>query len=201
MMQLKYAGPKPMISEHGISFKDGKEDKYVYLIIAIQILTAIDHCDYTGDSFCYSNNTQRLNEEEMLKVILHYHPNIETTMNKEINDYLVHLDEEIEDVKQHRLLSPIEKEAFVGNLQVMKEYKLQRAKNKIFYMHIIDTIVEVIKTKKIKKIQTPFYERFWHTLQTIQGHLSSTRSTLNSELKILEEANGLEAVLKIHNNF
>lgn len=201
MMQLKYAGPKPMISEHGISFKDGKEDKYVYLIIAIQILTSIDHCDYTNDSFCYSNDTQRLNEDEMLKVILHYHPDIEKTMTKEINDYLVHLDEEIEDVKQHHLLSPIEKEVFVGNLQVMKEYKIQRAKNKIFYMHIIDTIVEVIKAKKIKKIQTPFYERFWHTLQTIQGHLSSTKSTLSCELKVLEEANGLEAVLKIHNNF
>ena len=30
-MELKYVGLKPVISEHGISFKDGKEDKYVYI--------------------------------------------------------------------------------------------------------------------------------------------------------------------------
>ena len=42
-MQLKYVGPKPMISEHGISFKDGKEDKYVYIQNAIEILHALNH--------------------------------------------------------------------------------------------------------------------------------------------------------------
>lgn len=200
MMHLKYAGPKPMISEHGISFKDGKEDKYVYLVIAIQILTALDHQDHTGESFFYAKQTRRVNENELMDVILHYHPNIEKTMIREINDYLVHLDNEIEEVKKHPRLSEIEIETYVGNLKVMKEYRVQRAKNKIFYMHIIDTIVEVIKAKKIKKIQTPFYERFWHTLQTIQGHLSSTKSSISAELNVFNDENGMEAVLKINNN-
>ena len=38
-MKIEYAGLKPVISEHGISFKDGKEDKYIYLSYAIDILT------------------------------------------------------------------------------------------------------------------------------------------------------------------
>lgn len=42
-MKLEYAGLKPMINEHGVSFKDGKEDKFVYLKYAIDILLAIDH--------------------------------------------------------------------------------------------------------------------------------------------------------------
>ncbi len=41
-MKIKYLSARPMISHHGIDFKDGKEDKYVYLIIAVQILKAID---------------------------------------------------------------------------------------------------------------------------------------------------------------
>ena len=41
-MELKYVGLKPVISEHGISFKDGKEDKYVYLSFAIDILIALE---------------------------------------------------------------------------------------------------------------------------------------------------------------
>jgi len=41
-MTIKYVGPRPTISHRGINFKDGKEDKYVYLMIGIQILQAID---------------------------------------------------------------------------------------------------------------------------------------------------------------
>ena len=83
----------------------------------------------------------------------------------------------------------------------MKEYKIQRAKNKIFYMHAIDTIVEVIKQRKIKKISTPFYEKFWHTLQTIQGHLALCKRGLKSDLKVINNDNSMYAVLTIDNNY
>ena len=53
-MKLKYMGLKPVISEHGISFKDGKEDKFVYLSFAIDILISINHT-YEKDKK-YSHN-------------------------------------------------------------------------------------------------------------------------------------------------
>lgn len=42
-MKVEYAGPKPIIDEKGIFFKDGKEDKFVYLTFAIDILNSINH--------------------------------------------------------------------------------------------------------------------------------------------------------------
>jgi len=42
MLKLYYTGPKPQISQHGVFFKKGKEDKYVYLELATKILLAID---------------------------------------------------------------------------------------------------------------------------------------------------------------
>jgi hypothetical protein len=200
-MKLKYAGPKPMISEHGISFKDGKEDKYVYLSIAIQILQAIDQDAILNGQYEYNNTTQRLNDEQMQEIIISYHPDLEATMKREIDSYLIHLDNEINDVKKSPIFSPIEKEAYIGNLKIMKEYKIQRAKNKIFYMHAIDTIVEVIKTRKIKKISTPFFEKFWHTLQTIQGHLATSKRGLKSDLKIVTNDDIIYSILIIDNNF
>lgn len=200
-MKLKYAGPKPMISEHGISFKDGKEDKYVYLSIAIQILKAIDHDTATNGHYEYDSTAQRLDDEQMQEIIVSYHPHLETIMKQEIDGYLVHLDNEIEDVKKSPIFTPIEKEAYIGNLKIMKEYKIQRAKNKIFYMHAIDTIVEVIKARKIKKISTPFFEKFWHTLQTIQGHLATSKRGLKSDLKIVTNDDIMYAILTIDNNF
>ena len=59
MMTIKYAGPRPTISHHGVEFKDGKEDKYVYLMIGIQILKAIDKNYEDHKSYSYDTTTKR----------------------------------------------------------------------------------------------------------------------------------------------
>lgn len=41
MIHLEYAGSKAMISQHGISFKQGKEDKFIYLPYVYEILNSI----------------------------------------------------------------------------------------------------------------------------------------------------------------
>lgn len=194
-MKIQYAGLKPIISEHGITFKDGKEDKYKYLKYAIDILVAINH-DYENKTI-YSHNLseKRLSPPDILSILLKFHPDLEETMENEVQSYLEHLDEEENEVNNRTNLSDLEKEVFIGNLKIMRAYKIQRAKNKIFYMHCIDTIVEIILEYKIKEIDTPFSERFWHILQTIQGHLSSNK--ISSDLKTMNDTS-FKAILNIN---
>lgn len=184
-MNIEYAGLKPIISEHGITFKDGKEDKFKYLKYAIDILIAIDHEYENRRVYSHDLNDNRLSAKEILDVLLKFHPELEDTMNQEISLYLKHLDDEENEVDNRTTLTDLEKSAFINNLKIMRDYKIQRAKNKIFYMHCIETIVEIIIKYKIKEIDTPFSERFWHILQTIQGHLSSEK--ISSELKTLND--------------
>lgn len=198
-MDLKYAGPKPMISQHGINFKDGKEDKYVYLMITIQILQAIKDDTLANQHYSYNLNTERLSNEQMQAIIEHYHPDLQKIMTKEIDTYLIHLDNEYQAIKNNSYMCEIEKKTYLENLKIMKEYRIQRAKNKIFYMHAIQTVCEIIKANKIKKITTPFFEKFWHTLQTIQGQLMQSKINLRSDLKVIDD-NGLTAVLTIVNH-
>ncbi len=54
---------------------------------------------------------------------------------KERKIYEKKLDDEIKEVK-NKNLSDIEKDIFVNNLEIMKEYRIQRAINKIYYMTI-----------------------------------------------------------------
>jgi hypothetical protein len=112
---------------------------------------------------------------------------------------MIHLDYEYESIKNNKLMCEIEKKTYLENLKIMKEYRIQRAKNKIFYIHAVQTVAEVIKTNKIKKITTPFFEKFWHTLHTIQGQLAQPKINLKSDLKVIQD-NGLIAVLTIVNN-
>jgi uncharacterized protein YbcI len=110
-------------------------------------------------------------------------------MKKEIVLYEQHLNQEIKDIQLKDNLNIIEKDIFIKNLQLMYDYRLQRAKNKIFYHHIIETIVETIHNHNIKKIQTPFSERYWHILHTIEGEISGSKITNFTDLSI-EQDNG-----------
>ncbi len=195
-MKLEYAGLKPIISEHGISFKDGKEDKYKYLKYAAEVLEAINHEYERKEKYSHRLKDKRMTSNEILELLLRFHPNLEDTMNEEIKDYYKHLDEEEEEVRQRVNLKDIEKEAYINNLKLMRNYKSQRAKNKIFYFHCIETIVETIIKHEIKEIDTPFNERFWHVLQTVQGELSNHK--VSSDLKTLKENESIKAMLTIN---
>jgi hypothetical protein len=195
-MKLEYAGLKPVINEHGISFKDGKEDKFIYLSFAIDILNAIDHTYEKKRAYSHQLNNKKLSPNEILDILLKFHPDLEITMNNEIESYLVHLDTEEAEVENRINLSKIEKDTYISNLKIMRKYKIQRAKNKIFYFHCIETIVETIIKYKIKEIDTPFNERFWHILQTLEGNLSKHR--ISSSLKTLNEGDNLKAMLLVN---
>lgn len=195
-MKLQYAGLKPVICEHGVSFKNGKEDKFVYLPFTVDVLKAIDHSYEQKKIYSHQLDSKQLSPSEILDIIIKFHPDLEKTMNNEIDSYKIHLDKEEAEVANRQTLSDIEKETYIANLKLMREYKIQRAKNKIFYFHYIETIVETILKHKIKEIDTPFNEKFWHILQSIEGKLSSHK--ISSSLKIKEENNKLKAMLSIN---
>lgn len=185
-MELKYVGLRPVISEHGISFKDGKEDKYVYLSFAIDILIALDHNYVHNVKYSHTLNEKRLEPKEILEILLKSHPNLENTMDEEINSYIIHLDKKEENINNQIHLTEIEKQAYISNLRIMRDYLIQRAKNKIFYEHCIDTIAQSIIHHKIKEVDTPFNEKFWHILQTIEGKLALHKVSSNLKVENLK---------------
>ena len=195
-MKIQYTGLKPVVNAHGISFKEGKEDKFIYLPFAVDILNAINHDYEQKRVYSHELNNKEFTPSEIIDTIMKFHPDLEETMKKEMDSYNTHLNNEEESVKNRKDLLDIEKDIFIQNLRLMRNYKIQRAKNKVFYFHYIETIVENIMKHKIKEINTPFNMKFWHILQSIEGKLSSHR--IGSSLKVLNENNSLKAVLSIN---
>ena len=195
-MNIQYAGPRPTISHDGIQFKDGKEDKYVYLMIGIQILQAIDKDYHKHSSYTYDIKTERVSNDDMLKTILNFEPTLEEDTKQEIDGYKKHLEDEINQIQQRAYLKDIEKDIWIKNLKLMKEYRIQRAINKIYYMHCINNIKNVINRERIKEINAPFYEKYWHVLQTLQGNLEVGKYSVKTNLKVeLNENNQMIAKL------
>ena len=181
-MKFEYVGYRPVISHHGITFKQGKDDKFIYLPYVYEILNALNH-EYTTNKNKYSNsiNLDNSNIDKLYKVVETYFPDIEKSIEDKLKKYKEHLEEERENIISRPHLSDIEKNIFLSNLDLMKNYRINRAKNKIFYYFVIATIVEIIKEKRIKEIDIPYHNKFWHVLNTIQGVLSSEK--INSNIK------------------
>ena len=181
-MKFEYVGYRPVISHNGVTFKQGKDDKFIYLPYAYEILNALNH-EYTTNKNKYSNsiNLDNSNIDKLYKVVETYFPDIEKSIEDKLKKYKEHLEEERENIISRPHLSDIEKNIFLSNLDLMKNYRINRAKNKIFYYFVIETIVEIIKEKRIKEIDIPYHNKFWHVLNTIQGVLSSEK--INSNIK------------------
>lgn len=197
MQTIKYSGPRPMISQYGIEFKDGKEDKYVYLMISAQILKAIDKNFSESDHYSYDLSSKRIPDEEILNTMLKYEPTLMDDVEKESQSYCFKLDEEIENIKNLKSIGEIEKTVWANNLELMKEYRIQRAVNKIFYIHSIKEIVEIIKREKIKVIDTPFSEKYWHVLKSIEGTINGQKSSLRASLSVQNKNGNMKTILQI----
>jgi len=198
MSEVHYVGPRVEISNHGIVYKLSKEDKYIYLMVALEILKDIDN-DYDKKPY-YSHpfENKLLDEKDLHTILKYYENNIEECVTEECEKYKEKMKHEIEFIQNQPYLADIDKEVWIKNIELMKDYRIQRAINKIYYMHCIKDITEVIKHKKIKEIITPFNKNFFHVLNTIKGALITGRPSLDAKVfEQMDKNNNMIARLSI----
>ena len=94
-MKFEYVGYRPIISHHGITFKQGKDDKFVYFPYVYEILNALNH-EYTTSKNRYSTsiNLENASIDKLYKIVEKYFPNIEKSIEDKLKRYKEHLEEE-----------------------------------------------------------------------------------------------------------
>lgn len=187
MLKVKYVGPRVEISHHGISYKKDKEDKYVYLMVALEILRSIDNDYEKKTSYSHTYKKHPLTEDEVHKVLKAYEEDVETHVESEYARYEEKIKHELAFVQGLTHLSDLEKEVWIKNIELMKAYRLQRAINKIYYEHCIENMRKLIVHKKIKELMTPFNKDFFHVMNSLKGQLIMGKPSLDAH--IVEEMN------------
>lgn len=186
MSKLHYVGPRVEISNHGIVYKKSKEDKYIYLMAALEILKDIDN-DYEKKASYTHHFKHNPLEEETLHTLLRQHEHdLEECITEECEKYKQKIEHKIAFIRSIPYLSEIDKEVWIKNIELMKEYKIKRALNKMYYIHCIQDIVHLIQHKRIKQITVPFNKNFFHVLNTIKGALITGRPSLDA--RVIEES-------------
>jgi len=195
-MRLKYVGPKPEISYSSISFNKCKEDKFVYIITAYQLLKSLDHDYEKCRSFTDTINIPCMSEDDLKDLLTSTFPDLETCVKKHQDALLSLFEKEIQQVKKSKHIDPVSKEAFLNNHSLMREYRLQRQRNKSVYYMLIQKLICTIREKQIEHIITPMHERYAYVLINVQKALMQDKTPLFTELEVFQHQN--EFKTKLH---
>jgi len=180
--KLHYVGPRVEISHQGIVYKKSKEDKYVYLMSALEILKDIDNDYEKQPSYSHHFDHKRLEEDNFHTVLQDHEYDIEECISDECKKYKQKIENKIAYIQTLPHLTNVDKEVWIKNIEIMKEYKIQRAMNKMYYMHCIQDIVHLIQHKNIKQITVPLNKNFFHVLNTVKGALITGKPSLDAKV-------------------
>ena len=198
-MELKYVGPKPIISHTGIEFDNNKEDKYVYLNIVVQLLKALDHDYFEDKTYNYQASTSRISPDELYRELKKRCPNIENLMEKENNNIEEEIEHSLERAQENDVLNEVNKEILQKNINIMHDYLVQRSINKSVYYCAINELAELLKKDHIDHVIAPMYQKFSHVLHSVQGSLRRQKFPIDTSLDIYKKDGELLVRLQVIN--
>lgn len=196
-MDLKFVGPKPIITHKGITFDNNKEDKFEYLNIVVQFLKALDHSYIEDKTYTYDTSTKRLSHRELLSELKKYCPNIEEIANKRNAVIEEDIADEIQRARENPYLTDQEKEILENNITIMHDYLVQRSINKSAYYASLQALVEILIAHNLEYIVVPMYQKFVHVFHSLQGVLKHQKRSVNSNIEIYEQDGNLFTKLEI----
>ncbi len=196
-MKLKFVGPKVIISHTGIDFDTNKEDKFVYLGIAMELLMALDHHYIPEKTYTYSPDSKRLSNDEIWNKLTHYCDELQKRTDDAQKHATAYVDEKITSAKESHTLNSEEKEVLVKNLLLIKDYIIQRAINKSLYYCALDALTKVIKRGHIDYVVAPMFQKFAHVFHSIEGVLKKGRFPIDTKIEMYEEEGKLLVKLDI----
>ena len=198
-MELKYVGPKPIISHTGIEFDNNKDDKYSYLNIVVQLIKALSHDYFEDKTYTYDADTARFNSDELLKELSKVCPDISSLMEKKNHDIEAEIEHNIQRANESDTLTNEDKEVLKNNINIMHDYIVQRSINKSVYYCAINSLTELLKKDHIDHIIAPMFQNFAHVLHSVQGILRDQKFPIDSKLEIYQKDGKLLVKLQVIN--
>lgn len=196
-MSLKYAGPKPLISAHGVEFDLNKEDKYIYLSIVAELILALDHEYIDDQKYTYMTAKKPLDCDYVLELIRKYDPSLDQEIENRRKIEEDEIAEELRRAHENKVLCEEEKEILVKNIELMRSYLITRSLNKTVYYSGIASLAHIIKRGHIDRIIAPMFPKFNHVFHSIQGGLLKLHPPIDSCIDIYEHEGHLSVELAI----
>ncbi len=187
-MELKYVGAKPNVSAKGVSFDQSKPDRYTFLNAAVELLEALSF-KATEDKkvYLYNISGKEHSGRELVELLQKHcaepekaFENIQEKTNALIEKYT-------KKVKENDRLSPDERRAWLGNIEIMRDYYLQYVTNESAYQCALNALADKIHNAHIEEITVPLGRNHGlvlsHLIDVLRDHKPPYDATFSVEEK------------------
>ncbi len=190
-MHLQYVGSKPIVSAKGISFDKTKPDHYTFLTAAIEFLDALEsQKDGEKDIDLRGLEIKEYNSSELFDMLEKYCTNLEDIFDAREEKTDAFIEKYISDIKENERLTNIEKEAWIGNVQIMRNYYMQYITNESAYECALHLLADKLHQHHIETIHFPIGRNHGLLLNNLDGILRDHKPPYDVTLTIEEDNDG-----------
>ncbi len=187
-MELKYVGAKPKVSARGVTFDQSKPDRYTFLNAAVELLEALSF-EPTEDKkiYLYDVSGKERSGKELIDLLKKHcanpeeaYANVQEKTNELIEKYTSR-------VKENSTLTTDERRAWLGNIEIMRDYYLQYITNERAYQCALNALADKIHKSHIEEVTFPLGRNHGlvlsHLVDVLRDHKPPYDATLSIEAK------------------
>ena len=187
-MKLKYVGAKPSVSAKGVTFDQTKPDRYTFLNAAVELLEALSF-EPTENKKIYLYNTsgKEYSGSELLDLLKKHCANPQEAFDSLQEKTNALIEKYTKQVEENERLSPDGRRAWLGNIEIMRDYYLQYVTNESAYQCALNALADKIHESHIEYITFPMGRNHGlvvsHLIDVLRDHKPPYDVTLSAESK------------------
>jgi hypothetical protein len=152
-MQLKYVGAKPSVSAKGVSFDQTKPDRYTFLNAAIELLEALGKAEVKERRVDLTGMQAKIySSSELMDLVKKYCKDLDTIFGTREEKTKALVDKYTLRVKNNANITEDERRAWLGNIEIMRDYYLQYVTNESAYECALNALADKIHDLHINEI-------------------------------------------------
>jgi len=191
MKQLKYVGAKPKVSQHGVSFDQHEPDRYTFLSAAVELLESLDFDSKENKAlYLHEINDREYSAKELIGFMEKYCEDVDAIFEEGQKHTAELIESYRKKVASNPNLTADERRAWLGNIDIMRNYYLQYTTNERAYICILHVLADRIHTNHIEHVAVPLGRNYGlvlsHLIPILQDHKPPYDATMR-----IEEHNGI----------
>jgi len=198
-MEFKYVGAKPAVSARGVSFDQSKPDRYTFLNAAVELLEALSFEPREDKKiYLYNVSGKERSGSELVELLKKHCANPEEAFANVQEKTNTLIEKYTSRVKENNTITADERRAWLGNIEIMRDYYLQYVTNESAYHCALNALADKIHKSHIEEVTFPLGRNHGLVLSHLVDVLRDHRPPYDASLSI--EAKDGETVGKLDMN-
>ena len=190
-LKLKYVGAKPKVSGKGVTFDQTKPDRYTFLNAAVELLEALSFKTKKDKKiYLYDVKKKEYNSRKLTELLNKYCGDLDAIFSSREEKTNALIKKYTKKVKNNDRLSKDEREAWLGNIAIMRDYYLQYVTNESAYECALNALSKKIHKSHIETITFPIGRNHGLVLSHLVDVLRDNKPPYDATLSV-KDNNGV----------